>query len=92
VLGSEEIGSDDKRRWFISFADELQGATISSVAWTVPQGIVASAPTNTDELASVMLDPAGVVAGIAYLVRCKVTLSTGETIKRSFELVAKDNL
>jgi len=89
MLGTAEIDSGDKRRWYVDFTSMLNGATISSVAWTVPQGIVDSAPSNTAAVASVMLDPAGVVESKSYVVRCKVTLSTGETIRRSFELVAK---
>ena len=92
MLGSAEIDSGDKRRWYIDWTAMLNGATISAVAWDVPQGIVSSAPTNSDSVSSVILDPAGVVAGTSYRVRCKVSLSTVETIRRSFELVAKDDL
>lgn len=92
MLGSVEIDSGDKRRWYIDWTSMLNGATISSVAWEAPQALAQSAPSNSNEVSSVVLDPSAVIPGQRYRVRCKVTLSTTETIRRSFELVAKDNL
>lgn len=92
MLGSAEIDSGDKRRWYIDWTRMLNGATLSSVAWSAPPELAQSSPTNDDSMSSVILDPARVIANKTYRVRCKVTLSTGETIRRSFELVAKDNL
>jgi hypothetical protein len=92
MLGSVEIDREDKRRWYIDWSPMLNGATVSSVAWSHPQGITQSSASNTGQVTSVMLDPWGTVPGNSYRVFCKVTLSTTETIKRSFELVVKDDL
>jgi hypothetical protein len=62
----------------INFASDLNGSTISSVAWTVPTGLTLAASSNTTTSATCRLSA---TAAGSYTVSCKATLVSGEILK-----------
>ena len=62
----------------ISFAGDLNGSTISSVAWTIPPGLTLAASSNTTTTATFRVTSS--MAG-NYAVECTATLASGEVIK-----------
>lgn len=78
---------------------ELQGATISSVAWTAPDGITkASDNTNTVNVARVSYATntvatiwlSGGTHGTDYTLTCKITTSDGRTLSQSIVVPVRD--
>lgn len=55
----------------------LQGDTISSVAWTVPSGIVKDSDSATSTVATIWLS--GGTAGTDYLVTARIVTASGRT-------------
>lgn len=86
-----------EKRWVkISITDQLEGAQISSVAWTVesPVTLVALSSTiytrsTTNDSVKARFDFASAVAGTRYSVTATMTTSEGEEIKETIILNIK---
>lgn len=68
----------------LNWAADLNGSTISSVAWTVPSGLTNEAVSNTTTLASIRLS--GGTPSVTYLVQCLVTTAASEDLEAQFQL------
>lgn len=68
----------------VDWSDWLGSDTISSVAWTVPDGITKSAETNTTTKATIWLSGGSV--GNKYDVVCRITTSDGRTDDRTITI------
>lgn len=86
VLGSEIADLGDIRRWHIDWTALVNGATIGTATWQVPQGLADSSPSTSGKVTSAILDTSGALSGRTYRVTCTVTTSLGETFRRAFEL------
>lgn len=73
----------------IDFTDYLDGDTISGTPdWDVPSGLSLQSQTNTTTSATAFLS--GGVAGVDYLVRCRIATAAGRTDDRALIIRCRD--
>ena len=66
----------------------LDGDTIDTATFTVPDGLTLDDSTNDTVLATAWLS--GGTAGTSYVVRCRITTAGGRTEDRSFTILVDD--
>lgn len=66
----------------------LDGDTLSSATFTVPNGVTKDDESNDTTTATVWVS--GGTAGTSYVIRCRVTTAAGRTEDRSFTLLVDD--
>jgi len=71
----------------VSFAHDLNGSTISSIAWTVPAGLTNAASSNTTTTATIRLS--ATTTG-TFKVTCTATLANSEVIQSYMVVVVTD--
>lgn len=71
----------------VTFAHDVNGSTISSVAWSVPAGLTNAASSNTTTTATIRLS--ATLAGV-YTVTCTATLANSEILQTHFTVIVQD--
>ena len=80
---------DEEKDYTITWADLLDGDTISTSDWDVPTGLTETATSsNTDTVAKVWLG--GGTAGTTYEVSNTIVTAGGRTYSRTARLVVQD--
>ncbi len=76
--------------WGVPLSNWLNGASIASVAWTVPAGLALAGQSETATVATVVLS--GGTAGEVYTVTCRITTNgtPALTDDRSFRVVVRE--
>lgn len=72
----------------LNWAEWLDGDTISSSAWTAENGIVITASSTTNQVATVWLS--GGISGQAYEARNRITTTGGRTDDRTIRVYIKE--
>lgn len=81
--------SGAKLDYKLDFSAWLDADTISSVAWTIPSGIVQEAgAANTATTATVWLS--GGTVGVTYPITCRVTTASGRVDDGTFNLTINE--
>ena len=79
---------DATERYGVDWADRLDTATISSVAWSAtPSGLTLSGATADTTSASTLV--AGGVLGSSYLLTCRVTTSDSQVLDYTLTLIVQ---
>jgi hypothetical protein len=71
----------------ISFAHDLNGSTVSSIAWTIPAGLTNAASSNTTTTATIRLS--ATTTG-TFKVICTATLANSEVLQTHFTVTVTD--
>lgn len=79
---------DATERFGVNWIDRLDGATLSSVAWSAtPSGLTLSGASNDTTSASTLV--AGGVLGTTYLLTCRATTSDSQVLDYTLALVVQ---
>lgn len=79
---------DEVLDYEIDWTSRLDGDTISSSTWTVPDGLTSSSNTNTDSTVTIWLS--GGTVGTIYRVMNEITTTGGRTMDQTVNLKISD--
>jgi hypothetical protein len=71
----------------LSFAHDLNGSTISTIAWSVPAGLTNAASSNTTTTATIRLSA---TATGTFKVICTATLANSEVLQTHVTVTVSD--
>ena len=77
-----------RKDYAIDWTEWLDGDTIDTVEWTVPDGITEYATSNTTTVATIWLT--GGTAGKEYAVVCQITTDGGRIDQRTITIRVKE--
>ena len=72
---------DATERFTFNFAAELDGETISTSDFVLPDGLTEGSSSDTDSSASVLVS--GGSEGLVYRLTCRITTSGGRTLDQT---------
>lgn len=89
ILVATKIKDPDSRLDYgFDLADWLNGDTIVSVSWTVPQGLTKLQETYTDTTVAVWIS--GGVVGQIYEMVCRFTTAAGRTDEGTYTIICRE--
>lgn len=79
---------DSRLDYEVDWSAWLGGDTITTTAWTVPDGITKESDSHTDTAATIWLS--GGTVNQTYAVTCEITTTAGRTDDRTIRLTIRD--
>jgi hypothetical protein len=79
---------DSTEDYQFNWAPELDGDTISSVSWSLPDGLTQVSTSNTTTTATIFVS--GGSEGSQYRIRCRVVTAGGRTWDRTIRIQVED--
>lgn len=79
----------DRVDYLVDFTEWLGEDTISSVSWTVPDGITNYSTSGTTATATIWL--AGGTHGQEHVITCQATTAGGRIKQRSFKVMVRND-
>jgi hypothetical protein len=83
-----ELDPDDIDDYTFNLAPYLDGDTISTVSFVLPDGLTEESSSNTDTTATIFLS--GAQCGRLYRVTCRYTTTGGRTRDRTIRMLGKE--
>ncbi len=83
-----EIDPDATLDYEFDFSAYLDGDTVSSVDFVLPDGLTEESSSNTTTTATIFVS--GAQCGVLYRVTCRVTTAGGRTFDKTIRLLGKD--
>lgn len=94
MLGTAEMDPEDERWFFIEWGPLLNGDTVDTGSWEVPQGLVEEtslAPVVGTTQTAIQLSAHGAIPGKVYRVWCTMTSTAALIVlRRSFEITVRN--
>lgn len=83
-----ELDPDSTDDFVFQLAPELDGDTISSVSFVLPDGLTSVSTSNTTTTATIFLR--GATCGVTYRVTCRYITAGGRTRDKTIRVLGRD--
>lgn len=84
----EELDPDSTEDFVFDLAAELEGDTISSVVFLLPDGLTEVSSSNSDSTATIFVTNAE--CGVIYRITCRYTTAGGRTRDRTIRVIGRE--
>lgn len=85
---TDEKTEDEIIRVYFHFAERLNGETISTTAFELPDGLTNVDEDDTDSVQSILVS--GGTRGRSYRITCTVTTSAGQTLQQTRRVFVRE--
>lgn len=82
-----EIDPDNTEDFVFPLATDLDGDTIASVEFVLPDGLTEVSSSNTDTTATIFVS--GAECGITYRITCRYTTAGGRTRDKTIRVIGR---
>jgi hypothetical protein len=82
-----EIDPDAEEDFEFNLATDLDGDTIATVAWVLPDGLTEESSSNTDTTATIFVS--GAQCGRTYRITCRYTTAGGRSRDKTIRVIGR---
>lgn len=84
-----ELDPDATEDFQFNFAGELDGDTIATVDFLLPDGLTEESSSNTDTTATIFVS--GAACGVVYRITCRYTTAGGRTRDKTIRVIGRSS-
>jgi hypothetical protein len=84
-----EIDPDDTDSFEFMLAADLDGDTIDTVTWVLPDGLTEVSSSNTDTTATIFVS--GAECGVTYRITCRYTTDGGRQRDKTIRVIGRSH-